>query len=109
MNRKFRPFDEITIISELRKLPAQDRSALFEAMQHFQNGTRIGYTHKRYGKELEMITDSGVGQGRCLFFVRDQNNLIILLVYKKESQKLPKQIEQAARIRLAKYRNERND
>lgn len=56
-----------------------------------------------------MITDGGAGQGRCLFFTRDQESLIVLLVYKKESKKLPKQIEQTASARLAKYKNARTE
>jgi len=104
MKRKFEPFDAEKINKEFWDLPSQDRAALMEAMSLYQQNSGIGYQVKNYGKGLEMITDSGSAQGRCLFFTRTPERFIALLVYKKESQKLPKRIESTARERLNEYK-----
>jgi hypothetical protein len=49
----------------------------------------------------------GRGQGRCLFFGKESidgvERLIVLLIYKKESQDVPERILRTARDRMARY------
>ena len=79
-------------------------------MELYQADKNVGYTVKNYGEDLTMI--KGHGQGRCLWFAKDTEKingrvierLVVLLVYKKESQEAPKRVLRTARERLEKYR-----
>ena len=77
-------------------------------MENYQDGRDVNYTVKNYGGDLLMI--KGRGAGRCLFFVRevvdDIERLIVLLVYKKESQDVPERVLKTARERLRRYREQ---
>lgn len=79
---------------------------LFEAMKLYRLDVGIGYTIKNYGDGLLMIKPKD-GQGRCLFFTEieldGQIELVALLSYKKESQKLPEQHKRIALQRRETY------
>ncbi len=102
MKRKFRPFDAETIRKEIMSLPAEDHKRLTVAMKAYQMGLGVGYQIKSYNSGIEMITDSGNSQGRCIYFTRAADELIVLVVYKKESDKAPRAI-----LKLAKQRRDR--
>jgi len=57
-----------------------------------------------------MLTDGGRGQGRCLFFkvikVKDEELLVALLFYKKETPKAPERLIDTARNRMRRYEAE---
>ena len=69
-----------------------------------------GYRLSNYGDELLMLTGGGRGQGRCLFFkvlkVKDEERLVALLFYKKETAKAPSRVVDRARKRMRKYEAE---
>ena len=75
-------------------------------MKLFALTANIGYTVKNYGDGLMMIKPKD-GQGRCLFFTQvelaGQLELIALLAYKKESQKLPDSVRRTALARKKTY------
>jgi hypothetical protein len=69
-----------------------------------------GYRLSKYGDGLWLLTDSGHGQGRCLFFkvvrLKDVELLVTLLFYKKETQKVPERAVDTARRRMRMYEDE---
>lgn len=79
------------------------------AMECYQSSRDVNYTVKNYGNDLLMI--KGRGQGRCLFFgqeiVDDMERLIVLLIYKKESQEVPTRVLKTARERMTRYKEHR--
>lgn len=107
MVRKFRPFDAETINAEFMSLPAADASDLATAMKAYQEDLGAGYRIDHYGEGLAMI--KGTKQGRGLFFTAETEVmkdgetrvwLVLLKVYKKESQKADKQAVATARQRM---------
>lgn len=76
-------------------------------MVAYAEGREAGFRHSDYGDGLEMLTDGGRGQGRCLYFTRDSDGatetLVILLAYKKETEKAPTATLQTARNRRETY------
>lgn len=76
-------------------------------MKLFQTDADIGFRHKVYGDGIEMITDSGTGAGRCLFFFRDADAMVVLTVYKKESQSVPSRLLKLAQERKKRYEQDR--
>jgi len=103
--RKFEAFDQVTINEEFLALPRADFRDLTHAMAQFQRGEVSGYTIKNYGDGLMMI--KGNRQGRCLWFSPAQFEdgiqvLIALLVYKKETIRVPDRILQTARERMGR-------
>ncbi|MFM9873735.1 MAG: type II toxin-antitoxin system RelE/ParE family toxin [Fimbriimonadaceae bacterium] len=103
MRRKFEPFDKKIIRREILSLSSQDHKRLTVAMKAYQLDLGVGYKLKNYGNQIEMLTDSGDGQGRCIFFTRSPERLIVLLIYKKESQKIPASILEITRARLRRF------
>ena len=104
MQGKFVPFDELTIIAELRKLPVEDRAKLYRAMSRYAD-LRLGdepfpAVVKDYGKGIWMIRHaSHEAQGRLLFCKKRMQNdtkFVILVVYKKETQSVPARILRTA-------------
>ena len=74
-------------------------------MEQFQRGEVSGYTVRNFGDGLMMIKDNR--QGRCLWFSADRVEhgvqiLTALLVYKKETMRVPDRILQTARQRMEK-------
>jgi phage-related protein len=109
VRRKFEPFDAEVIKREFFSLPVDDAISLKIAMKSYQDELGIGYRVENYGSGLEMLTDSGRGQGRCLFVCRDSagsnaERLIVLLIYKKESQKAPAHVVATARKRMERLK-----
>ena len=100
---KFVPFDPETINGEFLSLPTDDFLRLTAAMKLYQLGSEIGFRHKTYKNGIEMITDSGHGQGRCLFFVQAGACMIVLAIYKKESQSVPSRILKLVNERRRRY------
>jgi len=103
--RRWISFDTPTTVREALQIPAPDRGSLFEAMAAYRDNVGAGYRIESYGDGIQMITDAGRGQGRCLFFKRvidkDGNELLVaLLFYKKETQRVPSRILDTARRRL---------
>lgn len=96
------------INKELAALPTQDFLALTDAMKGYQLDSGVGYRVENYGNDLWMITDSGSGQGRGLFFAIERTEemevLVVLRVYKKESRKAPPQEITLAQTRSEAYR-----
>ena len=80
-------------------MSVDDRIGLFEAMKLYRIGASTGYVLKSYGNRLLMIKPKN-GQGRCLFFCLNEKagkqELVALLAYKKEGQKLPQRVKNLA-------------
>ncbi len=108
MTRKFFPFDDAVIRKEFLDLPRESARDLKWAMENYQSGRDVNYTIKNYGGDLLMI--KGRGQGRCLFFSRevvdDVEQLIVFLIYKKESQEVPDRVLRTARERMARLKEQ---
>ncbi|MBI1756640.1 MAG: hypothetical protein HYR64_05985 [Fimbriimonas ginsengisoli] len=105
MHRRWTSFNTATTVKEALAIPTRDRQRLFEAMAAYRNDLGAGYRIENYGSGLWMITDSGRGQGRCVFFKRLEiadgvEILVALLFYKKESRKAPARILNTARRRM---------
>lgn len=100
MVRKFVPFDEGIIKRELRDLPTEDFLDLTQAMKLYQQDAEIGYTIDNYG-DVMMI--KGKKQGRGLFFAHFGDRLVLLKVYKKETQKVPRAVIESAISRKRTY------
>ena len=103
MVRKFEAFDQATINEEFLALTRADFRDLTHAMAQFQRGEESGYIIKNYGDDLMMI--KGNRQGRCLWFTTGRVEdgiqiLTALLVYKKETMRVPDRIFQTARERM---------
>jgi len=109
VTRKFAAFDDAVIRKEFLELPREDARDLKWAMQNYQDRRDVNYTVKSYGNDLLMI--KGRGQGRCLFFGREVvdevERLIVLLLYKKESDEVPERVLRTARERMARYKEQR--
>lgn len=110
MKRKFEPFDAETIKKEFFAVPEPDASNLKAAMSLYQRDAGIGYEIKNYGEGLMMLKATNRSQGRNLFFVSETTvdaetgeqteRLIVVLIYKKESQEAPARIIETARRRM---------
>ena len=109
MKRRWTSFDRETTNKELAGLPRQDRLALYDAMENYRDDEG-SYRLSNYGSGLWMLTDSGHGQGRCLFFkiirVENEERLVALLFYKKETAKAPDHVVETARNRKKRYEAE---
>ena len=103
---RFKPFNEKKIGKEFADLPVGASAHLIRAMKALEDGEEKGWKTKDYGDGIQMITDSGSGQGRCLFFESEPGTAVILLVYKKESQKVPLRILKTAATRKKQYEEE---
>lgn len=102
MSRKFEAFDERVIRKEFWDLNTQDFLDLTEAMKNYQHNTGVGYSIDNYG---EVLMIKGSKQGRGLFFALVEDRLILLLVYKKETQKVPKRMIDVAVARKREFLN----
>lgn len=110
MERRWVYSDERTNAKEFDALPTEDRRALFRAMTSYARGDEAGYRLEAYDGGIEMITDGGRGQGRCLYFRPGIENgvevLTILRVYKKETRKAPQRILRSALTRRTTYQSQ---
>src|SRR5947209_1503191 len=94
MVRKFIPFEPATITEEFRRLDSPHRAKLMYAMERFQESfIKVAPAAIKSGYPqgiLEIRHQEGVYKGRALFFERTSEQLIVLIVYRKESNKTPK-------------------
>lgn len=106
MQRHWKSFNKEITNREFLALSVEDRLGLFEAMKLYRLDAGIGYVVKNYGKGLMMIKPKD-GQGRCLFFTTVETEgvqeLVALLAYKKEGQKMPERLKNLALQRMATY------
>jgi len=109
VRRRWTSFDQTVTNKELSELPREDRLALYDAMESYRDDEG-GYRLSKYGDGIWMLTDAGRGQGRCLFFkviqLKDEERLVALLFYKKETPKAPDRIVDTARSRMRRYEAE---
>lgn len=111
VRRDFVPFDEETILRELRTLPNGDRAKLEALIEHYETvglGNPAPAQVDDYGDGLYRLRHvKPAYQGRLIFFAVDRmkgfERLIILTVYKKESQKMPTGIIETARRRKKQW------
>lgn len=89
-------------------MPSECARDLKWAMENYQRMRDANYTVKNYGDDLLVI--KGREQGRCLFFspevVDGEERLIVLLIYKKESQEVPERVLKTARARMVRYKEQ---
>lgn len=108
--RHWSSFDSSVTDREFAALNVDDRVSLFEAMKLYRMDAGVGYVVKSYGQGILMIKPKA-GQGRCLFFgvVETQGSLelVALLAYKKESQKVPRRLLDLASERMRQYKERR--
>lgn len=101
--REVRFFDQKIIQKELDSLPELDKGRLLRAVRAYANDLSVGFEVKNYKDQgLLMITDSGRGQGRGLFVTVTDEAILVLKVYKKESQKADQSALNAALSRKKK-------
>ena len=115
MRREIEPFDEATIISELSALPAKDRAklaALLEFLEESQDGNPYpaqidGYEHGL----LRLRHVKAAYQGRAIFYVSESKQqfqkMVLLIVYKKETKKVPTAILETARQRMDQHKRKK--
>lgn len=106
-------FDQEVIQAELDELPSKDAAKLLAVMEHYR---MVGLSNPApamiddYGDGIKRLRHvSGAYQGRTLFFAVDRTKgferLVVLTVFKKESQSVPKRILERARTRIVAYKN----
>ena len=104
MRRRWTSFNHEVTNREFFALSQRDFASLTVAMRAFRMDEGAGYVVKHYGEGLMMIKSANQTQGRCLFFTireeRNQEVLVALLVYKKESDAVPHHVEATARRRM---------
>ena len=109
MIREFSFFDEATIVAELNDLPTRDRAKLVAVMEHYEQvglGDPAPAKIDGYGDGLFRIRHASAAyQGRALFCVAlagpSRQELVVLTVYKKESDAMPKAVLKRALQRKA--------
>jgi len=115
MRREFVPFDEDIIQRELDALPGDDAAKLGILIEHYETaglGNPAPVRVDDYGDGLYRLRHiKPAYQGRLIFFAVDRirgfERLVILIVYKKESQKTPSNVIDTARRRKADWERRR--
>jgi hypothetical protein len=104
LTRRWSSFNREVTNREFAALPQRDYADLTQAMKAYRQDIGAGYELKNYGGGLMMVKSSSGTQGRCLFFtIREEAGvevLTALLIYKKETQEVPRRIEETARERM---------
>jgi phage-related protein len=111
MRREFVPFDEETIRKELDALPARDAAKLVALMVHYELcglGNPSPAQINDYGGGVFRLRHMKPAyQGRLLYFATDRSlgfeRLIILAIYKKQSQKVPSGVLELAQKRKRQW------
>jgi phage-related protein len=111
VRREFVPFDEGIIVKELRALPNRDRAKLEALIEHYETvglGNPAPAQVDDYGEGLYRSRHSKAAyQGRLIFFAaqraKEFERLVILMVYKKESQRVPISAIETARRRKQQW------
>ena len=105
MTRRWISFDYEVTNKEFAALPVEDRQSLFKAMKAYGEVAESGFVVKDYRGGLYMLKPTNRTQGRCLFFRKvkksDSETLVALLIYKKESLEVLRNILATAKQRLA--------
>lgn len=115
MRREFVPFDENVIQKEMAALPGKDAAKLSALMLHYQDcgfGNPSPVQIDDYGNGIFRLRHiKPAYQGRLIYFTTDRSagyeRLVILAVYKKESQKAPQHILETASRRKKQYEDQR--
>lgn len=117
MRREWVYFDFETIQGEFADLPDKDRAKLLSLLEHYRT---VGLGNP----SPAMIDDYGGGlyrlrhikpayQGRLIFFAVERlaglERLVILTVYKKQSQDVPQNILERSRSRMTEYKLRRQN
>jgi phage-related protein len=111
VRREFIPFDEETILGELRTLTVGDRAKLQSLIEHYE---MVGFGNPSpaqvddYGDGLFRLRHiKPAYQGRLIYFAIDRTKgferLVILTVYKKQSQKTPSNVIETAMRRKKQW------
>ncbi|MGA2572023.1 MAG: type II toxin-antitoxin system RelE/ParE family toxin [Terracidiphilus sp.] len=115
MGREFVPFNEDTIRKELDGLPPKDAAKLAALMDHYEHcglGNPSPAQVDDYGDGIYRLRHvKPAYQGRLLFFTSDRSSgfeeLVMLAVYKKQGQKAPRHILEAAKKRKKQWEETR--
>ena len=116
MRREFIPFDEEIVQKELDALPASDAAKLGMLMDHYETvglGNPSPVQIDDYGDGLYRLRHiKPAYQGRLIYFSVDREagfeRLVILTVYKKQSQKVPTSVIETAKRRKQQWEDRRN-
>jgi len=111
MRREFVPFDELIIKKELDALPSKDAEKLVALMMHFEKcglGNPSPAQIDDYGDGILRIRHiKPAYQGRAIYFASERTygfeKLVILLVFKKETQKTPASVLETAKRRRTEW------
>jgi phage-related protein len=117
MRREFIPFDEDAIQKELDELPPKDAAKLAALMNHYEQsgfGNPSPAQVDDYGDGIYRLRHiKPTYQGRLLFFASgrssDFEELVMLVVYKKQSQKAPLHVLETARKRKKEWEKTRGN
>jgi phage-related protein len=104
VRREFVAFDAEIVGREFASLPAKDRAKLAALVEHYQScglGDPSPVQIDGYGDGIYRLRHvKSAYAGRLLFFTVDRSagyeKLVILLVYKKEGQRIPANIKETA-------------
>jgi phage-related protein len=103
MARKFKPFDRDTIVEELEKIDSTGRGKLFWLMAKYAKGEDAPYKIRKFDEGFSEIRHQDAKyQGRVLFF--EVGDLIILVAFRKETQKTPRRLIELASQRMNDYK-----
>lgn len=111
MRREWVFFDQGVIRAELDDLPAKDASKLTSLMEHYRTvgqGNPSPVMIDDYGNGLYRLRHiKSAYQGRLIFFAVDRaagfERLVVLTVYKKQSQGVPQNVLDRARSRRTQF------
>ena len=117
MRREFVYFDFDIIRSEFAALTDKDRAKLLALLEHYRNaglGNPSPAQIDDYGEGLYRLRHiKPAYQGRLLFFAIERvagfERLVVLTVFKKQSQDVPQNILDRARSRMSEYRRRRQN
>lgn len=117
MRREFIPFDESIIRKEFLALPDLDRAKMLALIEHYQQcgfGNPSPAQVDDYGGGLYRLRHvKQAYQGRLIFFATDRvagfERLVILVVFKKQSQDLPQKVLETARYRKKQWEESRKN
>lgn len=110
-------FDQNVIRKEFESLPDGERARLVSLMRHYEQagfGNPSPAVIDDYGDGIKRLRHvKPAYQGRALFFSAESRTgyerLVVLTVFKEESQKVPKHVLARAKERKAVYEAERKD
>ena len=115
MRREWVYFDFDTIRAEFADLPTKDRAKLLSLLEHYKVaglGNPSPAMIDDYGEGLFRLRHiKSAYQGRLLFFaverVAGYERLVVLTVFKKQSQDVPQNVLDRARSRMKDYKRRR--